>query len=105
MTALPLPPKLGRVLALLQDGLSIDQIAPVIGSTRGSVKTMAAKLRRQGLVSAEPQRVVPITLTQVDYDALRAEADRRSVSEKDLAAGIIRAVLHDGIVDAALGDA
>lgn len=97
--------------ALSKAGLGPTDIAAKIGSTRKTVSTFLAILRKKGRISAvrRPHDLAPVTRCTVVLagdviEELAPHAWRRAITVQNLVLRIVEAAIRDDLVDAVLDD-
>jgi hypothetical protein len=94
-------PEIPRITALSDEGLSTEEIAAAIGTTRTRIARLA---RRHGVQLARcGLRRVASELAPARYAALKALADHARVSPAVMAARVIGLVVEDGAALRKLG--
>jgi hypothetical protein len=115
------PPNIERMRAMAAEGRTAFEIAQAIGSTPASVRVKCCALKislgrfelrnpllpppERGPAPADDAERIHMTLRPDMYAALKAAADKRTVTPARLARLILCTVLRDNIVDAVLDDA
>lgn len=96
-----------KIMRLWNEGVSVEEIAHLTGSTEDSVNSTISALRRAGLPLAR-RKGRPAVSLDISLDLIKiaeVEARARGLNVRQLLSRIMLAVLTDRMVSAVLDDA